>query len=153
VRQGIRIQSDNGSAFVSADFARVLREHGVGHVWIHPHTPEQNGFVERVLRTLGEPLHEDELASFQEADRAVGEIIEWYNQRRLHSAIDYLTPASVHFGTADRIREERRAKLAAARHRRKEENLKLRQRSLPLPTRPETQELGTTANTPLSHFA
>jgi hypothetical protein len=132
------IQSDNGSAFVSADFARVLKENGVGHARIHPHTPEQNAFVERVLRTLGEPWYEEEFASFQQAEGAMAEIVEWYNHHRLHSGIGYVTPAAMHFGEAERIHEERRAKLAQARHRRKEENLKLRQRSLALAAHPET---------------
>lgn len=152
IRCGITIQSDNGSAFVSHDFARVLRENGVGHVRIHPHTPEQNGFVERVIRTIGEPLCEDELDTFAQAEGALDEIIDWYNNRRLHSSIDYLTPASVHDGTADRIRAERRAKLAAARHRRREENLKIRQRALPLPTTWEIPSPEKTANQPVSHF-
>lgn len=145
-RKEVTIQSDNGSAFVSADFARVLRENGVGHTRIHPHTPEQNGFVERVLRTLGEPLHEDELASFHQAEGATGEIVEWYNHRRLHSSIGYVTPAAMHFGDADRIHQERRTKLAAARHRRKEEHLKLRQRTLALAACPEVRIPQTTAN-------
>jgi putative transposase len=93
-REGVTIQSDNGSAFVSADFARVLRENGVGHARIHPHTPEQNAFVERVLRTLGEPWYEDEFASFQQAEGAMAEIVEWYNHQRLHSGIGYVTPAA-----------------------------------------------------------
>lgn len=152
-RRKVTIQSDNGSAFVSADFARVLRENGVGHTRIHPHTPEQNAFVERVIRTLGEPLHEDELASFHQAEEAIGEIIEWYNHRRLHSSIGYVTPAAMHFGEADRIQQERRAKLAQARHRRKEENLKLRQRSLALSARSENRIPQTTANTRLSQSA
>ncbi|MDQ3699186.1 MAG: integrase core domain-containing protein [Gemmatimonadota bacterium] len=128
LRSRIRIQSDNGSAYVSADFARVLAEHKVGHHRIWPHTPEQNGFVERVLRTLGEPLHEDELASFDQAREAIGEIVEWYNHRRLHSAIGYLTPAAVHAGESEQLQAGRRLKLVQARHRRREENLKLRQR-------------------------
>ena len=152
VRNGITIQSDNGSAFVSHDFARVLKENGVGHVRIHPHTPEQNGFVERVIRTIGERLCEDELDTFAQAEHALDEIIDWYNHRRLHSGIDYLTPASVHDGTADRIRAERSAKLDAARHRRREENLKIRQRSLPLPTNGEIPSPQLTADQPLSHF-
>lgn len=151
-RNGVTIQSDNGSAFVSADFARVLREHEVGHVRIHPHTPEQNAFVERVLRTLGEPLHEDELASFHQAEAAMGEILEWYNHHRLHSAIGYVTPAAMHFGQGERIQEERRAKLAAARHRRKERNLKLRQRSLALAAHRQTRVSQQTTNTQLSQF-
>lgn len=153
VRAQIRIQSDNGSAFVSADFAGVLREHGVGHHRIYPHTPEQNGFVERLLRTLGEPLHEEDLAGFDQGRRAIAEIIQWYNHERLHSALGFLTPASVHFGDADRILAERREKLVLARHRRKEENLRLRQLSLPLAGTPTSAQPQTTVNTRLSHFA
>lgn len=153
VRAQIRIQSDNGSAFVSADFARVLGEHGVGHHRIYPHTPEQNGFVERLLRTLGEPLHEEDLAGFDQGRRAIAEIIHWYNHERLHSALGFLTPASVHYGQAHRILSERREKLALARHRRKEENLRLRQLSLPLARTPASPESQTTLNTRVSHFA
>ena len=94
VRKGVTIQSDNGSAFVSADFARVLKENGVGHARIHPHTPEQNAFVEGVLRTLGEPWYEEEFACFQQAEAAMGEIVEWYNHHRLHSGIGYAPPLS-----------------------------------------------------------
>jgi len=124
----------------------------VGHVRIHPHTPEQNGFVERVIRTIGEPLHEDELDTFTQAERALDEIIDWYNNRRLHSGIDYLTPASVHDGTADRILAERHAKLAAARHRRREENLSIRQRTLSLSMTGDIPSPQLTANQPVSHF-
>ena len=135
---------------MSADFARVLKENGVGHARIHPHTPEQNAFVERVLRTLGEPWYEEEFACFQQAEAAMGEIVEWYNHHRLHSGIGYVTPAAMHFGEADRIQEERRVKLALARQRRKEENLKLRQRSLALAAHPETRSPQATANLRLS---
>jgi putative transposase len=151
-RQLVQVQSDNGSAFVSADFARVLRENGVGHVRIHPGTPEQNGHVERTIRTLGEPLHEDELATYDEAHSALAEIIAWYNDERLHSSIEYLTPASVHRGDGPRILEARRAKLAAARQRRKEDNLDRRQRSLALPAPHETPAPHLIANCPVSHF-
>lgn len=151
-RRLVEIQSDNGSAFVSGDFARVLRESGVGHIRIHPGTPEQNGHVERTIRTLGEPLHEAELATFEEARRALAEIIDWYNNERLHSAIGYLTPASVHRGDGPRILQARRAKLAAARQRRKEDNLKLRQRTLALPSPRETPAPHPTANYRVSHF-
>lgn len=151
-RRLVQIQSDNGSAFVSADFARVLKENGVGHVRIHPGTPEQNGHVERTIRTLGEPLHEDELGTYHETEGALAEIIDWYNDERLHSAVGYLTPASVHRGDGPRILEARRAKLAAARRRRKEDNLNLRQRTLALPSPKETPVPHPTANYPVSRF-
>ena len=34
------------------------------------------------------------LASFAEAQQAIAEIVTWYNEQRLHSALGYLTPAS-----------------------------------------------------------
>jgi transposase InsO family protein len=147
------IQSDNGSGFISREFAQVLREHAVTHHRIQPHTPEQNAFVERVLRTLGERLDEHELAAIDQARSAIAEIIEWYNHRRLHSAIEFLTPADVHFGRAPQRLAERRRKLAAARHARREHNLNLRQRTLALADRNPTRESYTSRQAELSHFA
>lgn len=152
-RTGICIQSDNGSAFVSGEFARVLAVHGVGHHRIWPHTPEQNAFVERVIRTVGEPLHEEELASFAEAQHAIAEIITWYNHDRLHSALGYLTPVTVHAGLASHVQEQRRQKLAAARAHRRAVNLGRRQLPLPLNVTPTSQKGPSTVNTALSHFA
>jgi putative transposase len=151
-RKQVRIQSDNGSPYISADFARVLKEHGVGHHRIWPHTPEQNGHVERVMRTLGEALHEAELATFDQAVQAIAEIITWYNQQRLHSALGYLTPATVHAGEGATIQAARRAKLAQARLHRREMNLTLRQLSLPLSPSAQPDHPADTANSLLSHF-
>ena len=151
-RRRIRLQSDNGSAFVSGEFAQVLRTEGVGHHRIRPRTPEQNAFVERVLRTVSEPLHEAELASYQEAQKAIGEIIAWYNHDRLHSALGYVTPAAMHTGQAAQIQEERRQKLRAARQHRRAENLRRRQLALPLEPRPATPSDRATLHTRLSPF-
>lgn len=133
-RGRIRIQSDNGSAFVSGEFARTLAVHGVTHHRIYPRTPQQNGFVERVMRTLGEPLHEEELDSFDEAESATSEIIAWYNEQRLHSSLGYLKPRDVHEGRGEAIQAGRREKLAAARQRRRDANLQRRQTRLALTT-------------------
>lgn len=55
-------------------------------------------------------------------------------------------------GGSPRILEARRAKLAAARQRRKEDNLNLRQRTLVLPSPKETPVAHPTANYPVSQF-
>jgi putative transposase len=80
------IQSDNGSGFISREFAQVLREHAVTHHRIQPHTPEQNAFVERLFRTLGERLDAHELAAVGQARSAIAEIVNWYNHTRRPSA-------------------------------------------------------------------
>ena len=46
------IQTDNGGSYRSREFKIVLNERGIGHHRIRPHCPEENGKVERVIRTI-----------------------------------------------------------------------------------------------------
>ncbi|MDP8205238.1 MAG: integrase core domain-containing protein [Candidatus Electryonea clarkiae] len=86
------IQTDNGSCYISHEFKLVLSEEGVGHHRIYPYCPEENGLVERVNRTLGEKIDEHEPSDFQEAKKEISNIIDWYNNERLHSSINFLIP-------------------------------------------------------------
>ena len=60
------------------------------------------------------------------------QIIGWYNQERLHSSLGYLRPIDYYRGQPESLHEARRRKLSAARHRRQEKNLQLRQQTLAL---------------------
>jgi putative transposase len=127
-----RLRSDNGSCYISREFRGVLDEHGLHHNRIQPHCPEENGVVERSNRTLREALEGEDLTDLLQARRVIARIIEWYNTERLHSALGYLRPIDYYRGDPAMLDEARRKKLAAARHRRREKNLKLRQPTLPL---------------------
>jgi putative transposase len=127
------IRSDNGSGYVSAEFRGVLRENGLGHQRIRPHCPEENGRIERAYRTLREELDGEALTTYWQARDALAKVIDRYNHDRLHGALGYLRPIDYYRGNPDEPRDERRRKLAAARHRRREVNLKLRQPTLPYP--------------------
>ena len=127
-----RLRSDNGSCYISREFRGVLDEHGLGHQRIKPHCPEENGIIERSNRTLREALDGEELTDLLQARDVIARIIEWYNTERLHSALGYLRPIDYYRGDPARLHEERRRKMAEARHRRREKNLKLRQPTLPL---------------------
>ncbi len=126
------IRSDNGSGYVSKEFKVVLKENGLGHHRIRPHCPEENGLIERVHRTLREELEGEALTNLLEAERVLGRVVKRYNEERLHSALGYLPPREFYRGNPAARFEERRRKLAEARHKRRETNLGLRQRTLPL---------------------
>jgi len=61
----------------------------------------------------------------------IGRLVRWYNEERLHSALGFLRPVDYYRGKAEQMYALRRQKLAAARHRRRERNLQLRQPTLP----------------------
>jgi putative transposase len=125
------IQSDNGSGYIAREFLQVLKENGLGHHRIKPHCPEENGTMERANRTLRERLEEEELTSLLPARDVIARVVRWYNDERLHSALGYLPPVVYYRGDPKACHEDRRRKMAEARHRRKEKNLELKQRTIP----------------------
>ncbi len=78
----------------------------------------------------------------------IARMVEWYNTERLHSALGYLRPMDYYRGDPAALHEARRRKMAEARHRRRETNLKLRQPTLPL----EPRESIANKKTGMSHY-
>jgi putative transposase len=125
------IQSDNGSGYIAREFLLVLKENGLSQHRIKPHCPEENGTMERANRTLRERLEEEELPDLLTARDVLAKVVKWYNEERLHSALGYLPPAVYYRGDPKTCHEERRRKMAEARHLRKEKNLELKQKTIP----------------------
>jgi putative transposase len=125
------IQSDNGSGYIAREFLAVLAENGLGHHRIKPHCPEENGTMERAYRTIREALEGEELTNLLQAEDVLAKVVRWYNRERLHSALGYLPPAVYYRGNPKERHEGRRRRMAKARHRRKEKNLELKQRTIP----------------------
>lgn len=120
------LQTDNGSCFISYDFAKVLNIFGVGHHRIHPHCPEENGLIERANRTIGSQIDLYEFDSYEEGKTAIKKIIDWYNKERLHSAIGYVAPIDKHTGRDASIQKKREEKLNTGRKQRIEKNKRIR---------------------------
>lgn len=125
------IQSDHGSGFIAHEFAGTLAAFGVSHVLIRPHTPTDNGIIERYHRTIGEQIDVCELDDFTDAKRVIADIIAQYNNERLHATLSYLRPIDYYRGNPEVLLAERRRRLETARELRKQENINLRQRQLP----------------------
>ncbi|WP_290690264.1 MULTISPECIES: IS3 family transposase [unclassified Haematobacter] len=94
VPQPFLLRSDNGLVFTSRKFTALVRGYGLRQEFITPHCPQQNGMVERVIRTLKEQcIHRQRFDSIQHAARAIGDWIGLYNHRRPHQALKMKTPA------------------------------------------------------------
>lgn len=115
-----RIISDNGPQFISKDFKEFIRISGMTHVRTSPYYPQSNGKLERYHKTIkGTCIRVRTPLSMADAIRIVTEFVEHYNDKRLHSAIGYITPKDKLAGNSESIFAQRDAKLAAARETRK----------------------------------
>jgi putative transposase len=87
------LRSDNGLVFTSRSYTRLVRSYGLQQEFITPHCPEQNGLVERVIRTIKEQcVHRQRFETLQHAARVLGDWIGFYNHRRPHQALKMKTP-------------------------------------------------------------
>lgn len=115
-----RIISDNGPQFISKEFKSFIRIKGMDHVRTSPFYPQSNGKIERYHQSLkSECIRPQCPSDLADAKRLVGNYVETYNDKRLHSAIGYITPNDMLLGRADAIHEARDRKLEAAREQRK----------------------------------
>jgi putative transposase len=94
--------SDQGAQFTSLDFTARLEHQGIqisqdgrGRVF-------DNIFVERLWRTVKyEEVYLKDYQSMPIAIQSLRSYFEFYNDRRLHQALNYRTPAIIHFGCSE----------------------------------------------------
>ncbi len=77
------------------------------HIRCSPHHPQTNGKLERFHETLKARTNLLVWTSPEELRRAIGEFIEFYNQRRYHEGIVNVAPADVYHGRREEILKRR----------------------------------------------
>ncbi len=83
-----------GLVFTSRSYTALVRGYGLRQEFITPHSPEQNGMVERVIRTLKDQcVHRHRFETLQHASRVIGDWISFYNNGRPHHSLGMRTPA------------------------------------------------------------
>ncbi|MBB5020406.1 putative transposase [Chitinivorax tropicus] len=86
--------SDNGLVFTSQSYTAQVKGYGLQQEFITPCTPEQNGMVERLIRTLkAQCVHRHRFESLAHASRVIADWVGYDNHRRPHQALGMQTPA------------------------------------------------------------
>jgi putative transposase len=111
----LTLHADRGSSMKSKPVALLLADLGVVKTHSRPQVSNDNPFSESQFKTMKyRPGFPERFGSIEHG-RAFGHVFfPWYNDAHHHSALGFLTPATVHYGLADGVREKRQQVLAAA---------------------------------------
>ncbi len=86
--------SDRGIQYASGDYVALLKQHHIQISMSRKESPWDNPACESFMKTLKyEEVYRTEYRDLADARSRVGEFLEKvYNAKRLHSALDYLSP-------------------------------------------------------------
>ena len=86
--------SDQGVQYLSTVYLSTLQERGIEISVARRGCPWENGYAERLIRTLKEEeVHLNDYEDITEARQRIGHFItQMYHCKRPHSALGYLTP-------------------------------------------------------------
>ncbi len=118
-----RLLSDNGPCYVSTELATYLETHGLGHTRSAPYHPMTQGKIERYHRSMKNVVKLEKYHNPWELERAIARFVDDYNHRRLHEALDNVTPADVYEGRRSAILARREQIKRRTLAQRKRENL------------------------------
>ena len=111
----LTIHSDRGSPMIAKGVAHLLADLGVTKSLSRPHVSNDNPFSESQIRTFKyRPDFPDRFGSFEDGQAHCARFFRWYNDDHRHSGVGFHTPADVHYGRAQAIREQREVVLLDA---------------------------------------
>ena len=103
---GLIFHSDRGSQYASEDFREVIDKHGIlasmsrkGNCW-------DNAVTETLFGSLKvEALYGERFETIRQAKDAVLGWLLWYNRKRMHSTLHYVSPVEFEHGWKDALIE------------------------------------------------
>jgi transposase InsO family protein len=109
----LTVHADRGSAMTSKTIAQFYADLGITQSHSRPHVSDDNPYSEAQFKTFKyRPGFPDRFGSIQHARAVSRDLIAWYNNVHYHTGIGLLTPAAVHYGQANAIRQRRNEVLA-----------------------------------------
>ena len=92
------MNSDQGSHFTSSRYTDLLLNKGCKISMDHCSRAYDNIFIERLWRSVKyENVYPNEYDTPREARIGIRDYFKFYNEKRPHQSLNYLTPAHVHF--------------------------------------------------------
>ena len=111
----LTIHADRGSSMTSKPVAFLLADLGVTQSHSRPHVSDDNPFSESQFKTLKyRPDFPGRFDSIEAARRHCQTFFAWYNDDHHHGGLGLHTPADIHYGTAEAVRDKRAAVLTDA---------------------------------------
>lgn len=95
-RRNLTLRSDNGAQPCSKRFVEFLSKMRVAGEYTGYNAPDDNAFVERTFRTVKEEeIWPNLFDTYTEAREAIAAYVKYYNEERIHEALQYATPMEV----------------------------------------------------------
>jgi putative transposase len=119
-KQGIEpsqltLHADRGPSMRSKSMAQLLADLGVTKTHSRPYTSNDNPYSESQFKTMKyRPDFPERFDSLADARSWTREFFGWYNHDHRHSGLGLMTPATVHHGQAETVRQQRQQVLLAA---------------------------------------
>lgn len=104
----LTVHADRGAPMTSKAVAFFLAGLGVTKSHSRPYVSNDNPYSESQFKTMKyRPEFPERFGCYQDAHRFCAEFFPWYNHEHHHSGLGYLTPYEVHYGLAQKRREQR----------------------------------------------
>jgi putative transposase len=107
--KGLIFHSDLGSQYTSMEFNEILKSKGIIHSYSNKGTPYDNAKIESFHSVLKkEEVYVNHYKTFEEAKLRIFEYLEsFYNRKRIHSALNYMTPQEKEDEAINKIRNNK----------------------------------------------
>jgi putative transposase len=107
-RDQLTLHADRGSSMRSKPVALLLSDLGVTKTHSRPYTSNDNPYSEAQFKTLKyRPDFPDRFGSLVDARGWAQPFFQWYNHDHYHTGLNLMTPAMVHYGLAETVRDQR----------------------------------------------
>jgi putative transposase len=107
-RDQLTIHADRGSSMTSKPVAFLLADLGITQSHSRPHVSDDNPYSEAQFKTLKyRPDFPGQFTSIEAARAHCQVFFPWYNDEHRHTGLGLHTPADVHYGTAEAVRDKR----------------------------------------------